>query len=126
MDELKKKIRENKPNVSDSSINSYANCLRHLFYKAHLAKEPINMKWFDNVEAMKEELKDANTVICEQVNAWLNNFKFILKHMNRPRYVFFLSIILREFNTIKLDGKYNMLKRVTEYNSFASKRLYDD
>jgi len=60
MDELKKKIRENKPNVSDSSINSYANCLKHLFYKAHLAKEPINMKWFDNIEAMKEELKDAN------------------------------------------------------------------
>jgi len=60
MDELKKRIRENKPNVSESSVNSYANCLRQLFYKAHLAKDPLNMKWFDNIEAMKEELKDAN------------------------------------------------------------------
>lgn len=60
MEDLKKKIRENKPNVSESSINSYANALKQLFYKAHLAKEPLDLKWFDNFTAMKEELKDAN------------------------------------------------------------------
>lgn len=60
MEDLKKKIRENKPNVSESSINSYANALKQLFYKAHLAKEPLDLKWFNDFNAMKEELKDAN------------------------------------------------------------------
>lgn len=60
MEDLKKKIRENKPNVSESSISSYANALKQLFYKAHLPKEPLDIKWFNDFNAMKEELKDAN------------------------------------------------------------------
>lgn len=60
MDNLKKKIRENKPNVSESSISSYANALKQLFYKAHLPKEPLDINWFNDFNAMKEELKDAN------------------------------------------------------------------
>jgi integrase len=60
MEELKKKIRENKPDISESSITSYANALKQLFYKAHLPKEPLDIKWFNDFNAMKEELKDAN------------------------------------------------------------------
>ena len=60
MDNLKKKIRENKPNVSESSISSYANALKQLFYKAHLPKIPLDINWFNDFNAMKEELKDAN------------------------------------------------------------------
>jgi len=71
------------------------------------------------------EVKDVNTVICEQINYWLNNFKYILKHMNRERYVFFLSILLREFNTMKLEGKYNILKSVPEYKSVQVKRGFE-
>jgi integrase len=60
MEDLKKKIRENKPDISESSITSYANALKQLFYKAHLPKEPLDIKWFNDFNAMKEELKDAN------------------------------------------------------------------
>jgi hypothetical protein len=72
------------------------------------------------------ELAKANTVICEQVNYWLNNFKYILKHMNRQRYIFFLSIILREFNNIKIKGKYNIIKQVPEYKALQNKRILDE
>lgn len=60
MDELKKKIRENKPDISESSVNSYANVLRHLFYKEHLAKVPLNMEFFNDIPALKEAMKDHN------------------------------------------------------------------
>lgn len=71
------------------------------------------------------DLLHANTVICEQINFWLNNFKYILKHMNRQRYLFFLSIILREFNQIKVSGKYDILKQVPEYCAQQIKRGAD-
>ncbi len=45
--------------------------------------------------------------------------------MNRERYVFFLSILLREFNTMKLEGKYNILKSVPEYKSVQVKRGFE-
>lgn len=70
-------------------------------------------------------LLHANTVICEQINFWLNNFKYILKHMNRQRYLFFLSIILREFNIIKCSGKYDILKQIPEYHAQQTKRGND-
>jgi len=71
------------------------------------------------------EIAQANTVICEQINYWLNNFKYILKHMNRQRYNFFMSIILREFNTIKIQGKYNIVKKVPEYKTQPVKRSFE-
>ncbi len=32
------------------------------------------------------DLDGVNTVVCEQVNFWLGQFKYIMKHMNAPRY----------------------------------------
>lgn len=45
--------------------------------------------------------------------------------MNRARYIFFLSIVLREFNILKLEGKYNILKSVPEYKSEQVKRSHE-
>jgi len=38
-----------------------------------------------------EELNGVNTVIVEQIYAWLGKFKFMTKHMNLYRFNFFYS-----------------------------------
>ena len=35
------------------------------------------------------EIAPLNTVVCEQCNFWLGKYKFMLKHMNQYRFLFF-------------------------------------
>ena len=47
------------------------------------------------------DLKDKNTMVCEQANSWLSRYKGILKYMNYTRYMFFLYIICNAYNENK-------------------------
>ena len=49
------------------------------------------------------DLKEVNTMICEQINFWLGRFKFIMKHMNQSRFNFFLYLILNQYNKLKSE-----------------------
>lgn len=62
MEELKKRIREYKPDISLTSVNSYANCLKQLYYKEHPAKDAFNIDWFkeENVDNMIKALHETN------------------------------------------------------------------
>ena len=69
------------------------------------------------------ELKETNTVICEQINFILGKFKYIFKHMNFVRFNFFLYIILDAYNLIKIYGKYqlNDIFRINKIRPFKRK-----
>ena len=51
-------------------------------------------------------LKGLNTSSCEETNFWLSRFK----HMNLPKFAFFIYTILNEYNTAKLFMKLDFLK----------------
>jgi len=36
-----------------------------------------------------EDLKNINSVVCEEINYWLSRYKFNLKYMNDIRFNFF-------------------------------------
>ena len=66
------------------------------------------------------ELEEENTVICEQINAWLNDYKHKMKHMNIHRFNFFLYIVLNEYNKIKTEGLYELFNN--QLSKFPSKK----
>jgi len=57
------------------------------------------------------ELDDINTIVCEQLNFPLGQYKYIIKHMNVEHYSFYLYIIMNELNKIKIDGKYEIYEK---------------
>ena len=58
------------------------------------------------------DLKNVNTMVCEQINFWLGRYKHILKHMNHSRFNFFLYIILNKYNELKCEGIYNSTAQI--------------
>lgn len=71
------------------------------------------------------ELKELNTVVCEQKNFWLGRYKYSLKHMNSYRYNFFLYIICDEYNNLNITNSTEILSRELEPNLYAEKKLDD-
>jgi regulator of replication initiation timing len=57
MENIKKTLKENKPNIADSTINSYATNLKSLFYSHNPKKVNINPAWFHNQEHILELVK---------------------------------------------------------------------
>lgn len=58
MEHLIKCLKENRPNISDSSVKTYSSILKSLFYKHHDKKDDIDCKWFNNEEHIINLLKD--------------------------------------------------------------------
>ena len=48
------------------------------------------------------ELKNLNTVVCEEVNFWLSGYKYMVKHMNQEHFHFFLYRMLNFYNETKI------------------------
>jgi hypothetical protein len=71
------------------------------------------------------ELDYINTVICEQVNYWLGNFKHIVKHMNFYRFNYFLFIILDLYNQAKFEKSIRNADNFFCHRSTAIKRSYE-
>jgi hypothetical protein len=55
---MDKILKQNKPNITDSSIKTYSSTLTNLFYDHHPKKQPINIKWFDNQDEIIDLIKD--------------------------------------------------------------------
>ena len=77
-------------------------------------------------DCFKPNLDNINTVIVEQVNAWLGKYKFMTKHMNLYRFNFFIYILLNEYNTMKLVGKSNINHRFKLVKSSSKKRFIEE
>ena len=55
--DIKKLLKEKRPSLSDSSLNTYASTLNNLYKKVFKDKE-IDVNKFDDVETIMEHLKD--------------------------------------------------------------------
>jgi hypothetical protein len=51
-------LKENKPNISQSSLKTYNSTLINLYYDYHPKKNNINIKWFNNQDEIIELIKD--------------------------------------------------------------------
>jgi hypothetical protein len=58
MEHLAKCLKENRPNISDSTIKTYSSLLKSFFYKHHEKSVDINCEWFQNQDDIIELLKD--------------------------------------------------------------------
>ena len=58
MEILKIIIKENKPNIAASTVNSYATNLKSLFYSHNPKKLALDPVWFHNQPLMLEILKE--------------------------------------------------------------------
>ena len=89
--------------------SQYKNKRLNEFCKLKFAVDKLHIKGHKEAWCLQNcnptnnpDLDGVNTVVCEQVNFWLGQFKYIMKHMNAPRYNFFLYIICNEYNKIKI------------------------
>ena len=61
MDELKVLIREKRPNITDTSVKTYASILKNLFYKDPDNKDKnINIEWYKKTDKVIPILKEKN------------------------------------------------------------------
>jgi hypothetical protein len=58
MEKLKHTLRENKPNISDSTVKTYCSLLKSFFYKHHPKDTEINTHWFGKQDEIIHLLKD--------------------------------------------------------------------
>lgn len=62
--------------------------------------------------SLYSDLSPVNTMVCEQRNFWISAFKYMVKHMNQSRFIFFFYIIFSKSNEITLQGKIKIINEV--------------
>ena len=55
---LAKRIRHNRPSITDSSVKTYVSLLSNMYYREHSRDEPIDLSYFQNAPHIMEVLKD--------------------------------------------------------------------
>jgi len=55
---LAKHIRDNRPNITDSSVNTYVSILSNLYYRHHSRDSEINLSFFKEEQRIMDDLKD--------------------------------------------------------------------
>ena len=72
--------------------------LKHFIDKLHISNhtDPWCLANFDPYK--ERELDGISTVACEQFNFWGDGFKHMVKHMNYPRFHFFLFVMFDFIN----------------------------
>jgi len=68
------------------------------------------------------DLKNINTMVCEQINFWLSKYKFITKHMHITRFHLYIFIILNQYNQIKINGRFSPTNNFTLVKCLPTKR----
>jgi hypothetical protein len=58
MESIEDCIKENKPNISASSIKTYKSLLKNLYYKHHSKETKMNCDWFNEQDTIIEILKE--------------------------------------------------------------------
>jgi integrase len=57
-EDLAKRIRDNRPNITNSSVQTYISLLSNMYYREHSRDEKIDMDFFKNEERIIDLLKD--------------------------------------------------------------------
>jgi hypothetical protein len=70
------------------------------------------------------EIAPLNTVVCEQCNFWLGKYKYMLKHMNQYRFLFFLFIMCNFYNLMKITRNNDLKTATGFYKPRPSKRTF--
>jgi integrase len=98
MELIKEKLSQERPNITKSSVNTYASLLKSLYLKAHPNLDNIDLDWFKNEEAVLKHLED--------------------KPANCRKTVLASVIVLngKDFNNSKLVSKMN--EDSSEYQKF--------
>jgi hypothetical protein len=98
MELIKEKLSKERPNITKSSVNTYASLLKSLYLKAHPSLDNIDLDWFKNEEIILKHLED--------------------KAPNVRKTVLASVIVLngKEFNNSKLVTKMN--EDSSEYQKF--------
>lgn len=55
---ISKRIRDNRPNISDSTVKTYTSLLSNMFYREHSRDEPLDMSYFTNETNIMSILED--------------------------------------------------------------------
>lgn len=100
MEDLDKLIRQNKPNISASSIKTYKSLLKNLYYRHHDAGSKMNVKWFEDEDAILDILKDVEPRSRKTTIAALLT---ISKDNDFEKYRRLLTSDIQQTNTSLLD-----------------------
>ena len=121
MEILKSTIKENKPNIAMSTINSYATNLKSLFYSHNAKKIELDPKWFHNQENMLELMKEEP--IVKQSN-FLTALIAYDKH--NDKYKSALMLLAPQLNK-KKDTQTKTEKQTENWKSFDEiNKMYED
>lgn len=121
MEHLKRCIRENRPNISDSTIKTYSSLLKSFFYKHHDKSVEIDCNFFNNEEHIIELLKDKpastrKTTLAALVAISKENDKYKKAMMNDSK-------VYQEF----IDTQTKTKKQEDNWKTFDEvKKIYDD
>ena len=95
-----------KRSIKDKSIRGGVLCnMTFVIDRLHIKNHTNENCHKYNNPYLFDDLININTVVCEETNFWLSRFKYIMKHMNKVRFNFFLYIICNAYNIQKLKLK---------------------
>jgi len=55
---LSKRLRDNRPNITDSTVKTYTSLLSNMFYREHSRDEPLDMSFFTNEKKIMSILEN--------------------------------------------------------------------
>jgi len=55
---ISKRLRDNRPNITDSTVKTYTSLLSNMFYKEHSRDEPLDMSFFTNEKKIMDLLEN--------------------------------------------------------------------
>ena len=58
MKSIQERLKENKENISFSTLKTYTSLLKTLYYNNHPKDSEVNLEWFDNQDKVIESLKE--------------------------------------------------------------------
>ena len=121
MEILKTTIKENKPNIAMSTVNSYATNLKSLFYSHNPKKVDVSPEWFLDHEHMLEIMKEEP--IVKQSN-FLTALIAYDKH--NEKYKSALMLLAPQLNK-KKDSQIKTEKQTENWKSYDEiKKIYED
>lgn len=121
MEHLHKCLKENRPNISDSTIKTYSSLLKSFFYKHHDKSVAIDCDWFNKQDDIIELLKDKapstrKTTFAALVAISKDNEKYKKAMMNDSK-------IYQNF----IDTQTKTKTQEDNWKSFDEvKKIYDD
>lgn len=112
-------LKENKPNISNSSLKTYNSTLTNFFYEHHPKKTDINIKWFDNQDEIIDLLKNV-----ENRKRILAALIGLTKHNDKYKELMYKDIDLYDIEQNKQKKTDKQKENWLNYDSIM--KIYND